>query len=217
MQYIRRLFQSHNPQPDTPRPFGYKQSWMTLTATDPFAVAQALHLTHVQPCTWEEGISLTNRNHVFVSPCVRQWLFIVGRISLFHDDHQLPQILPPFLNRLSLQFGMAHYFSTHRVVDYHCWARSEQGQLMRGYAYFGERGETLWNEGEPRAETELGFAWFDEQSPEAATPAYWERPDLRFPDETSVMAIARSWCIAPIDLTPHDSLPALGLSGRVRS
>ncbi|MBW4694189.1 MAG: hypothetical protein KME27_20795 [Lyngbya sp. HA4199-MV5] len=88
---------------------------------------------------------------------------------------------------------------------------------MRGYAYLGEGGKTLWNEGYVTAETELGLAFFDQTSPQANQPGYWERIDLQFPDEECVMQMARHWCLAPMDLTPDMSPSAIGLRGEFPS
>jgi hypothetical protein len=216
MQFLRRLFQPAAPQPDTPQPFGYKQTWLTIASTESVAVARALNLTHAQPCTWEEGIRLAVPHQLFVSPPIQNWVFVLGQPLPRPDGHLLSQQIAPLLNRLSAEFGIAHYFSTNRVVEYHSWARSEDGKLVRGYAYLGERGETLWDEGASRTETELGPALFDERSPEASDPAYWNRTDLQFADEESVMQMARRWCVAPSDLTATDSQPALGVRGGFR-
>jgi hypothetical protein len=213
MNFLRHLLQSASPQPDTPQPFGYKQTWLTVASTDTPAVARAFNLRDTQPCTWRQGIQLDSPDHLFVSPPVHDWIFVIGQPVTVADEHLLSQQLAPLLNRLSVQFGIAHYFSTHRVVEYHCWARSEKGTLVRGYAYLGERGETLWDEGAPSTETDLGLAFFDERSPEAASSAYWDRTDLQFPDEACVMRMARRWCLAPVDLTPDHSPPALGVRG----
>jgi len=213
MKFLRRLFQPAALQPDTPQSFGYKQTWLTIASTASSAVARALNLTHAQSCTWEEGIQLTVPHQLFVSPPIQNWVFVVGQPLPRPDGHLLSQQIAPLLNRLSAEFGIAHYFSTNRVVEYHSWARSEAGRLVRGYAYLGERGETLWDEGASRTETELGLALFDERSPEASDPAYWNRTDLQFPDEENVMQMARRWCVAPSDLTATDSQPALGVRG----
>lgn len=46
-------------------------------------------------------------------------------------------------------------------------------------------------------EIELGFSFVDETSPEAKDEGYWERKDLRCPNEEDVLAIARRWGVAP--------------------
>jgi hypothetical protein len=213
MNFLRRLFQPAALQPDTPQPFGYKQTWLTIASAESVAVARALNLTHAQPCTWEQGIRLALPHQLFVSPPIQNWIFVVGQPLPLPNGHLLSQQITPLLNSLSSEFGVAHYFSTNRVVEYHSWARSEDGRLARGYAYLGERGETLWDEGTSHAETELGLALFDERCPEASDPAYWNRTDLQFPDEESVTQMARRWCVAPSDLATTNSKPALGIRG----
>ncbi len=217
MKFVHRLFPSTSPQPDRPQPFGYKQAWFTLSSTDTAAVAQAFNLTVVQPCTWNDGICFTSRDLLFVSPPIQSWIFVVGNPAALLDEQTLGLTVPPLLNRLSARFGTADYFATHRVVDYHVWARSEAGRLVRGYAYLGQRDETLWDEGAPTTETELGLAFFDERSREAQEPADWEHAALQSPSEETVMQMARHWCLAPVDLTPDDSPPALGLRGVIAS
>jgi hypothetical protein len=132
-------------------------------------------------------------------------LFASGQPSLF---------VKPLLERLSRRFGEAQYFCTHRVVEMHVWARAIQGRLVRGYGYSGERGQTLWDEGEPtRAERDLGFRFFDERSPEATREGYWERADLSFPDEGAVMRLAAAWSINPTTLDQQSREPGLGVLG----
>ncbi len=213
MKFIRHLLQPTSPQPDQPQPFGYKKTWFTISSSDTAAVADAFHLTNVQPCTWNDGLARASSNQLFDSPPIQNWIFVVGQLDLLIDEHALSQRLPLLLNPLSIRFGIAHFFSTHRVVEYHVWARSHSGLLVRAYAYLGERGETLWDAGPATTEADLGLTFFNEQSPDADDPAYWDRTDLHFPDEESVMHIARHWCLAPIDLTPNDSPPALGVRG----
>jgi hypothetical protein len=41
----------------------------------------------------------------------------------------------------------------------------------------------------------LGFDFFDERSQEAASKDYFEREDLRYPNEEDVMRISAAWTI----------------------
>lgn len=72
---------------------------------------------------------------------------------------------------------------------------------MHAYAFLGERGETQADRGEQtREEMDLGFAFFNERSPEASKDDYWEREDLTYPSEENVMAIAGRWSVDPSQL-----------------
>jgi hypothetical protein len=39
---------------------------------------------------------------------------------------------------------------------------------------------------------------------------------MQYPNEEMIMQLARAWSVAPVDLRAEDSLPALGLLGRLR-
>jgi hypothetical protein len=70
------------------------------------------------------------------------------------------------------------------------------GKIQRAYAYLSERGETLYESGKKtEEELNLGFVFFDERSQESASDDYFERVDLRYPDEEDVMKISAVWTI----------------------
>jgi hypothetical protein len=215
MDFLRRTLRQSEPQPDRPQPFGYKRSWYTLGGSDPLAVAQFFALHDIRPCSWDEGLKLASSQEMFIAPPLQGWMFVLGEPLDLSSADTPGALLTPLLEPLSATFGVAHYFATQRVVEYHVWARAERGLLVRGYAYLGERGETLWDVGDPSAEDALGLHFFDERSPAAQDERYWERDDLVFPSEESVMQLARHWCIAPVDLVSSKYEPALGLYGRI--
>lgn len=197
---------------DRPTSFGYMTAWFAVRSTDPRAVAAAIELQEPRPSSWSAGIDAACVNGTFVTPCVDGWVFVVGTsLGYGIDTGQGPW---QQLTALSSRFGEAQFFCTHRVVEMHVWAKAVAGELVRAFGYLGERGETLFDEGEPSAEEQdLGFRFFDERSPEADDDAYWERDDLAHPDEESVMAIARRWSLAPIDLSEASAVTGSGLLG----
>lgn len=86
-----------------------------------------------------------------------------------------------------MRFGEAYYFGTHRVVEYHAWAKSVNGKLVRAYGYLGETGETIVNRGEiSDAELENGLIYTDLDA---------EEPNL--PNEEDVLLMAKAWTIDP--------------------
>ena len=52
-----------------------------------------------------------------------------------------------------------------------------------------------------RIELHQRFAFFDGNAPEAQVDGYWEREDLTFPDESSVMQLAARWSLDPSSLS----------------
>jgi hypothetical protein len=66
---------------------------------------------------------------------------------------------------------------------------------------------------ETDAEKELGFNFFDGSSPESTQPGYWQRKDLRFPDEDCVLKIAAKWSVDPSKLSETGLTASLGLLG----
>lgn len=202
--------------PDLPVGFGDKCTWYALPTIDTSAVADAIKLNDAQPCGWSQGIHAAYDQSVFITPPVEGWTFVVG-FSLAPSTDDISPILQSRLETLSQIFGTALCFSTHRVVEFHLWAKAVKGSLIRAYGYVGESGETFWDEGEMTPEEQqLGFAFFDPKSPEAEDDDYWERTDLSYPDEDSVMFIADAWSISPIQLEQYagDLAPSLGLLGR---
>ena len=186
--------------PDTPRGFGFKTAWWALPCSDTAAVAAAIGLQDAQPANWQTGVKYAYDRRVFVTPPVDGWTLITGFRLHRGGDSPREEVIDPLLE-LSSKFGAALVFASHRVVDYHLWAKAVGGSLVRGYAYLGESGKTLWDEGPMTPEERaLGFAFFDERSPEAESESYWERGDLDFPTEMNVMDVARAWSVSPHDL-----------------
>ncbi len=202
-------------QPDRPQPFGYKNAWLALRTTDTQAVVASLGLLAVRPSGWGEGVAQAYERKVFVSPSLLSWTLAVG-LPLAPPNEPMP-FVKPLLERLSRRFGEAQYFCTHRVVEVHIWARALRGTLVRGYAWLGERGETLWDAGgQTQHERDLGFRFFDERSDSADDANYWARKDLGFPDEECVMRLAGAWSIDPASLDRQFEEPGLGVLGEFR-
>jgi len=172
-------------EPDNPVSFGYKCSWLAIRSEDADAVVGAIGLKDVRKCGWKEGIDSAYRDRVFVAPAINGWVLVVG--------FSLPEVvaagkldqLSELLQELGRKFSDVQYFGTHRVVGYQAWARAVNGKITRCYAFLGESGETLRNEGRPTdEETKLGLV-FDESN---------------FPDESDVMNLAGAWSINPTTL-----------------
>lgn len=197
-------------EPERPQGFGYKCKWLAIPAQDPQAVALALGLRALVPCSWKEGLARAgDLNGVFLTPPVRGWCLAVGDVpepseEAAHD----PALLQ--LGELSQKFGDAQLFCSHRVTDIYAWARAREGSIERAFASSPD--DVDWRMGKSTPE-EAGFRFFDATSPDAATDAYWEREDLEYPGEEHVLAVARAWSLDPTTLAEITE-PSVGLWGR---
>lgn len=201
--------------PDRPMPFGYKMAWLSVASRDSAAVARCLELVNVEQANWRTGIWAAYEGRLFATPPVRGWVLIVCfKLASLGDRNEASLI--SLLQSLSQQFGEAHYFGTHRVVDYHAWARYVNGAEIRAYAYLGERGQTLVDRGaKTPGEIELNYQYFDERLPLAETDGYWDREDLTYPSESHVMEVAGKWSLNPTLLDENDSEPSTGWVGDI--
>jgi hypothetical protein len=195
--------------PDLPVPFGPKLAWLALDSIDTEAVVTSLDTKGAQPASWSEGIAAAALSSIFVTPPLGDWTLAVGAV-LFPPE-QVDQFVKPLLERLSHQFREAQYYCTHRDVELHAWARAKEGRLVRGYAWLGQKGITLWNEGPPTAaERHLGFQF----SKGGADEDIGNQNDF-IPDEESVMQIASLWSIDPTTLNEDFKEPKTGLLANV--
>lgn len=190
--------------PDGPVSFGYKMSWLAVRSNDERAVAKRLSLMHLHEASWAEGIDgIYDDDHLLlVTPPLNGWVLVAGLAVSQTGEPNADARLLALLTDLSAHFGEAQAFGTHRVVEHHYWLLARQGRLARGFAYLGESGEVLLNEGDPTsAEVAL-----------LSGPAEdW------LPDEETVLAVAAAWSIDPssLDEAPPTSRPPL--LGRVVS
>lgn len=197
-------------EPERPQAFGLKCKWLALPAQDAQAVAQALGLRGVVPCSWKEGLARAHEeNGVFLTPPLQGWCLVVGDVpepteEAAHD----PALLQ--LGELSQKFGSAQLFCCHRVSDIFAWARASEGSIERAFASSPD--DVDWRMGKSTP-VEAAFHFFDATSPDAATDAYWEREDLEYPSEEHVLAVARAWSLDPTTLEQIEEV-SVGLWGR---
>jgi hypothetical protein len=205
------------PIPDLPIAFGHDCAWLAIRSASVLEVALALRLTRAEAANWAVGLERAYAGDMFVSPVVSGWVLAIS--THLPQASQLPgrQRLARWLTQLSQRFGDAQYFGSSRGVKYQAWARARQGQLVRAYAYRGEAGDTLWNVGpKTHEESALGLNFFDEASPEASAEGYWQRTDLSYPGEESVLAVARKWSVdTSFPRGPYS--PEVGVAGVFKS
>ena len=169
---------------DAPRPFGYKCCWLALRCPSPEEAAAGLGLAPGIPANWETGLACVwEEGRIFLSPCLDGYVLAIGVDAL--DERR------EALARLAARFPQVQFFGTHRVAEYHCWARYGGGALERGYCYVGERGEVTWDEGAmTQAERTLGFEAFPKGGDGADADA--------FPGEEDVLRLAAAWGVDPL-------------------
>lgn len=170
--------------PDKPVPFGYKNSWLCIKADSPEEVIEKMCLKNPRVSSWKDGV-YGNGNHggVFVSPVLDGYVLVVGW------EGDILETDPALLDELAKKFSELHFFSTHRVSDYHVWVKYVGGEMIRGYGYCGGEGEVFLNKGAVTAEeTELGLT---NLIPD--TEADWD--SYEFPDEQNVLDVAAAWGI----------------------
>jgi hypothetical protein len=200
-----------------PIAFGYKTAWLAAKNISNARLFAALGLRDLGEINWEQGLkhaySWAGDNgygrFVFVTPPLAGWTLCVSTGFFAYGDQEQPTFTA-LVKGLSGKLSTAVlYFSTHRVVEYHAWARATNGMLERAYAYVGESGKTLVDAG-PRTpeENALGLRFFDERSPDAKSEWYWTRKDLTYPNEGYVMRLAGEWSVNPATLgEDHDEVP----------
>ncbi|QNF33197.1 hypothetical protein HUW51_10835 [Adhaeribacter swui] len=200
--------------PDLPVGFGYKCMWFAVKTDDKAKIARILGIKNVKECNWKVGIEKAYAGSIFITPAIDGWTLSCG-VGLPHDgSEESIYEVKELLQILSKEFGEAQFFSTHRIVEYHCWMKATDGKVSRVYSYLGESGENILIEGTPIGfEKSLKLA--NTFSDEAKDNKYFEREDITWADEELVMKIAGEWSIDPSQLDKRkDVAPSLGLLGQ---
>ncbi len=207
----KRRLPRGDPTPDHPVRLGYKTAWFAVPAMEPAVIAGKLSCEEARPANWRSGFDLSR--HVsagYITPPVRGWSLIVSYEFLGMQEKEAGRDLT---GRLSARFGRAQYFATHRVVDLQAWAKAEQGVLVRHFAWLGESGQVLANDGpQTREEKGLGFPNLSGMTLEEAAEAMVGR---KTPSEEDVMRVAARWSLDPNALEPTDAGAGAGLIFRV--
>lgn len=173
--------------PDKPQPFGYKTSWLCIRAESSEEVISALGLKNAVHSNWKSGMS--HRDKIFVSPVISGWVLVIGYDTFQGADAEVELVA---LAEIAKKFSEVQCFVTHRVVDFHTWAKLANGELVRAYGWFGESGVVYLNKGNITPEEQaLGFDKFIQSDDDD-----WN--SVQFPDEVSVIKIAAAWGVDPL-------------------
>lgn len=197
---------------DSPVGFGYKCMWLAIKTDQQTRVANLIGVQDPRICNWKSGIGNAYRQSIFITPVIDGWTLAAGHGLPHGDTIETIEVLKNLLNKLSAEFGEAQFFCTHRVLEYHCWMKSTNGKIDRVYSYLGERAQNVVISGEP-TDIENSYQLIDTFSEDAQHDDYWEREDLTYPDEDTVMEIAAAWSIDPTTLDERPDIKGLGLLG----
>ncbi len=196
--------------PDRPAPFGLKMAWLAIRTRDTARVIDVLGLVNPRPCNWSSGIGTVyddqlSENHVFVSPPVNGWTFVVGLSLPYPVGRRFVDKCTPMLLRLGAEFIEVQYFFSYPPIDFFAWARLIHGRLVRAFA-IGDEG-TIWNKGKPtRDEKSLGLKLFELRGVRERTGDAGGELIL-YPTEEHVLRLAGRWSLDPtrIDTAPEST------------
>lgn len=201
--------------PDAPCAFGRQMAWLAVRSRDTAAVVEALRLEAAEPCNWRSGIGSVydpdlGTDHVFVSPPVNGWTFVVGLAIPHPIGRAFADKCTPLLMRLGRHFVEVQYFFAYPPVDIFAWARLIDGRLVRAFAITDQG--VVWKRGRTtREERALGLKLFDFRGVRGRKGDAGGEMIL-FPTEEHVLEIARRWSLDPTTLeTAEVPRPALGL------
>lgn len=202
--------------PDKPVGFGIKTLWLAVRSSDSAAVASSLGLEEVVPCNWSSGyktIYSYSENQVFVTPPIDGWVLAAGWAMPDPSDPARLPVWRGLMTRLSETFGETQFFANHRVSSYTAWSRYVNGREVR---LFARADDPIFDLGELTPEEhDLGLHFFDPDSSEAEEESYWQRTDLKDPEEEDVLALAGRWSVNPGAFEDRDLPPSAGLAGRL--
>lgn len=190
--------------PDRPCAFGCSMAWLAIRSGDTDAILKALRVERPAPCNWSSGIGTVYDNHlgefhVFVSPPVDKWTFVVG-LPLPHPvGRGFVDKCTPLLVDLGGQFPEVQYFFTYPLIDFFAWACVRDGRLVRAFAATDEG--VAWSKGRTtKDERTLGLKLFELRGVRGRKGDAGGEMILH-PTEEHVMRLAQRWSLDPTTLS----------------
>jgi hypothetical protein len=199
--------------PDRPCAFGYGMAWLAIRTRSAREVIEALRLIEPVPCNWNSGIGAVydarlGASHVFVSPPVGDWTFVVG-LPLPHPmGRGFVDKCTPLLVDLGGRFPEVQYFFSYPPIDFYAWARVRDGRLVRAFAVTDEG--IVWNKGRTtKEERGLRLKLFELRGVEGRKGDAGGEMIL-LPTEEHVMRLANRWSLDPTTLDGVAADPGVG-------
>lgn len=205
-------------EPDRPVGFGYRMTWLAIRTRDVVAVIEALRLNAPEAANWKTGLgSVYDRSlgegHVFVSPPVNGWTFVVGLPLPAPVSRRFVDKATPLLIELGRTFVEVQYFSSMPAIDYFAWARMIDGRVTRAFA-IGDEG-VIWNKGRPtKDEKAMGLKLFEFRGVRGRKGDVGGEMVL-YPTEDHLMSLAAKWSIDPTALAGQKADAGLGFIAEV--
>ncbi len=189
--------------PDRPRAFGCSMAWLAIRNAEPQDVIETLGLLEATCCNWNSGIGAVyddrlSATHVFVSPPVGGWTFVVG-LPLPHPvGRGFVDKCTPLLVDLGGRFTQVQYFFSYPPIDFYAWARVRDRRLVRAFAVTDEG--IVWNKGRTsKEERGLGLKLFELRGVQGRKGDAGGELILH-PTEDHVMRLAHLWSVDPTTL-----------------
>lgn len=202
-------------EPDTPKPFGYRMSWLAIRTRDTGAVVAALGLQEgAEAANWDSGLGTAydaafGAGRVFVSPPVNGWTLVVSQALPSPASRRLVDKTIPLMLDLGTAFVEVQYFASYPELDFYAWARVIDGRLVRAFAINDEG--VVWNKGRPsKEEAALGLKRFELRGVRGRKDDTGDEI-VMYPTESHMMQLALKWSLDPTRLSPIDGRPALGV------
>jgi len=192
-------------KPDNPVGFGWKCQWLAVPSSDTRAVATAIGLDRIKTSNWRTGLEAAHAldaGSVFVTPPIHGWVLAVGWGLPGTKWMRTRYVREELMTSLSIRFGEAQYYASHRGSGAVEWARYIKGREMRVFAY-GD-GQISHDRGQP----------YPEEAGLVPTPATSEDEGQYWgPDEDDVLRIAAAWSLDPSQLDQAGLPPSVGVLG----
>ena len=183
--------------------------WLAVRTTEPRAVQKALKLANPTLCTWAEGLAEARDRRLFITPPIGEWVLVVGP-GLPDPSDDVDECYH-LLTDLSRKLGLVQYFSLNCALGHHTWARLDNGEVLRAYAWVGH---VAWNQGLPSpAELGLGlkcYEYFEH------VEKNWDEPnDPILQNLERLPMLAARWSVDPAALDERHFATGRGIVGEM--
>ena len=192
-------------------------AWLAVRTRDTGAVIDILGLTEPRVANWKSGLGTVydedlGEQHVFVSPPVNGWTFVVGMPLPAPMGRRFVDKSVPLLLELGARFVEVQYFCSYPVLDFFAWARVIEGKMVRAFA-INDEGAVIWNKGRPtKEEKAMGLKLFEVRGVRGRKGDAGGEI-LLYPTELHMMHLAGKWSLDPTKLGKIKAEPANGVIG----